>query len=126
MEEARIRKVMMDISIPEMTGGPRATGVEECECPDGYSGLSCEICDDGFHRDESNACISEHTQPYSPYPTPQSYPPPLEYPDPRDYDEDSHSEPIEVKISGPKVQTVQPGETVEFDCRARPRFRTQV
>ena len=49
-----IRKVMMDISVPQMTGGPPASGVEECQCPDGYSGLSCEKCDTGYYRDESD------------------------------------------------------------------------
>ena len=49
-----IRKAMMDISVPQNTGGPPANGVEECECPDGYSGLSCETCDSGNYRDDSD------------------------------------------------------------------------
>ena len=49
-----IQKAMMDISVPQNTGGPPASGVEECECPDGYSGLSCEECDDGYYRDKED------------------------------------------------------------------------
>ena len=30
MQETRLRKVMMDIAVPEPTGGPPATGLEEC------------------------------------------------------------------------------------------------
>eukprot|EP00092_Neocalanus_flemingeri_P030526 GFUD01033144.1.p1 GENE.GFUD01033144.1~~GFUD01033144.1.p1 ORF type:complete len:1379 (+),score=380.56 GFUD01033144.1:81-4217(+) len=178
MDEAMIRKVMMDISVPQNTGGPPASGVEECQCPEGYSGLSCEQCDTGYYRDESDissgplgackpcpcndnqdsctqdvqaqqvVCVCKEgwmgdfcdsrddpswppTSPQSypdppPYPNPQSYPDPqsIQTQDPRMYPEPS-SDPIEVKISGPKVQTVRPGETVQFDCSARPKFRTQ-
>lgn len=53
------------------------------------------------------------------YPDPQTYPDPQSYPAPSD-------DPIEVKISGPTIQTVRPGETVQFDCSARPKFRIQV
>ncbi|KAF2354429.1 Laminin IV [Trinorchestia longiramus] len=31
----------------------RAVTVEECQCPRGYSGSSCESCEDGFHRETS-------------------------------------------------------------------------
>ena len=30
MQETMLRKVMMDIAVPEPTGGPPATGLEEC------------------------------------------------------------------------------------------------
>ena len=117
-----IRKVMMDIAIPQKTGGPLATGIEECQCPEGYTGLSCELCDTGYIRGESDGssgaageCKPESSNPT----TPQSYPDPRAYQMPQIV-------PIEVNIAGPKVQTVQPGETVQFDCSARPMFRTQV
>ena len=57
--------------------------------------------------------------------TPRGNPGSQAFPDPHTY-QDSSSAPIEVKISGPSVQTVRPGETVQFDCSARPKFRIQV
>ena len=42
---------MLDIGVPQMTGGPPVSGAEECRCPPGYSGLSCESCALGFYRD---------------------------------------------------------------------------
>ena len=44
MEMSMMRKVMMDIAVLQMTGGPLASSVEECECPPEYSGTSCEEC----------------------------------------------------------------------------------
>ena len=32
-QETMLRKVMMDISVPQPTGGPPARGLEECRCP---------------------------------------------------------------------------------------------
>ena len=247
-----IKKAMMDISVPENTGGPPAEGVEECECPDGFAGLSCETCQEGFFRNESandsesvptcEACPcndnedscelddesqevtcdcktgwsgqycdvedyvrdnstdidydsdeqeyledyydpesdqysdiltpentnqdnrsqpSSRTFPDPPYPESHSEPTSIspqksrtfpnsrfsansrvrpqlnEYPrsggDPyagtqqeSTNDPNSSSDPIEVKISGPRVQSVRPGETVQFDCSARPKIRIEV
>ena len=61
MEEAMIRKVMMDISIPEMTGGPPASGIEECECPAGYSGdeFKCDDVDECFEGTDDCENINE-------------------------------------------------------------------
>ena len=40
-----------------------ATLVEECRCPEGYRGLSCEECDYGWHRESSGPwlgrCVRE-------------------------------------------------------------------
>ena len=44
-------KVMMDIAIPQNTGYP-AKSAEQCLCPEGYEGLSCESCARGYYRDE--------------------------------------------------------------------------
>ena len=99
-----MRKVMMDIAVPQMTGGPLASSVEECVCPPEYSGASCEQCSGGHHREEGN-CVSlddrtTEPPPYnprvrpmrpgpmgqdSPYRQPQPYPTESRgYPDPDD------------------------------------------
>ena len=54
MDEASIKKVSMDIAVPQMTGGPPAFGAEECRCPAGYKGYSCEECATGFYRESSD------------------------------------------------------------------------
>lgn len=48
--ETAIRKTMMDIGVPQMTGGPMVEGAEECRCPTGYAGFSCESCSVGYYR----------------------------------------------------------------------------
>ena len=54
-----MRKVMMDIAVPQMTGGPLASSVEQCVCPSEYSGASCEDCSEGHSREEEGgACVS--------------------------------------------------------------------
>ena len=252
MDEVMIKKAMMDISVPENTGGPPAEGVEECECPDGFEGLSCESCQEGFYRNEDyddsdsaatcepcpcndneDSCeLDEESQEvvcdcktgwsgqfcdvedyardnstdidydsdeqeylddyydpesdqYSDILTPENTsqdgrtqpgiktftdplhpdsqskhnsiaqqrpqmflnsrprsnsetrPQPDQYPRSRGNpyartqqesttDPNSSSDPIEVKISGPRVQSVRPGETVQFDCSARPKIRIEV
>lgn len=61
-----LRKVMMDIAVGQRTGGPPADTVEQCDCPSGYSGLSCEECAPGHHRDEEGGdCDPDHV-PQSP------------------------------------------------------------
>ena len=58
MEMSMMRKVMMDIAVPQMTGGPLASSVEECVCPPEYSGASCEECSEGHTREEGGTCVS--------------------------------------------------------------------
>ena len=48
------RKVMLDIAVPQPTGFPTAGAIEDCLCPRGYSGRSCEQCSVGHFRDESD------------------------------------------------------------------------
>ena len=38
-----IRDVSLDIAERRNTGGERALAVEQCSCPRGYRGLSCEV-----------------------------------------------------------------------------------
>ncbi|KAK0088927.1 hypothetical protein PV326_004677, partial [Microctonus aethiopoides] len=49
-DEAAISLVSLDIAEKYNTGKERAAEVEECSCPVGYSGLSCEDCAVGYTR----------------------------------------------------------------------------
>ncbi|KAK3104524.1 hypothetical protein FSP39_004009 [Pinctada imbricata] len=49
-DQASIRDVIMDIAEDRVTGRDRAYAVEQCQCPRGYKGLSCEDCDIGYKR----------------------------------------------------------------------------
>ncbi|XP_046437149.1 basement membrane-specific heparan sulfate proteoglycan core protein-like isoform X37 [Daphnia pulex] len=48
--EASLSEVSMDIAEERNTGQTRAFAVEQCTCPRGYKGLSCEDCDTGYTR----------------------------------------------------------------------------
>ena len=43
----------MNVGVDRNTGNQLASAVEECSCPTGYKGLSCEDCAPGFTRDNS-------------------------------------------------------------------------
>uniref|UniRef100_A0A8C5L5G0 Basement membrane-specific heparan sulfate proteoglycan core protein n=1 Tax=Jaculus jaculus TaxID=51337 RepID=A0A8C5L5G0_JACJA len=47
---ASISAVSMEVAQPGPSGGPRALEVEECRCPPGYIGLSCQDCAPGYTR----------------------------------------------------------------------------
>ncbi|XP_021372607.1 basement membrane-specific heparan sulfate proteoglycan core protein-like isoform X2 [Mizuhopecten yessoensis] len=49
-DQASIRDIVMDIAEDRNTGQDRAKTVEQCVCPQGYRGLSCEDCDVGYTR----------------------------------------------------------------------------
>lgn len=40
---AGITGVSMEVAVPTYTSLPRALEVEECRCPPGYQGLSCQV-----------------------------------------------------------------------------------
>ncbi|XP_064423970.1 basement membrane-specific heparan sulfate proteoglycan core protein isoform X9 [Latimeria chalumnae] len=50
MSESRISDIRLDVAVPYSTGLERAVEVEECICPHGYRGPSCQECDVGYSR----------------------------------------------------------------------------
>ncbi|XP_075629462.1 basement membrane-specific heparan sulfate proteoglycan core protein isoform X7 [Balearica regulorum gibbericeps] len=49
-EESRLADVSLDVAVPHATGRPPALEVEDCACPPGYHGASCQDCDTGYTR----------------------------------------------------------------------------
>ncbi|XP_025920078.1 basement membrane-specific heparan sulfate proteoglycan core protein-like, partial [Apteryx rowi] len=50
MVSASIAGVSMETAVPAAPGLPPAPEVEECRCPPGYRGLSCQDCAPGYTR----------------------------------------------------------------------------
>ena len=81
MKMSMMRKVMMDIAVPQMTGGPLATSVEQCVCPPQFSGLSCQQCAPD-HVKQGDQCVpvsdgqasQQEPVPYNPRVIPMGYP----------------------------------------------------
>ncbi|XP_069893790.1 basement membrane-specific heparan sulfate proteoglycan core protein isoform X4 [Dipodomys merriami] len=48
--ESRVSDISMDVAVPENTGQDPALEVEQCTCPSGYRGPSCQDCDTGYTR----------------------------------------------------------------------------
>ncbi|XP_076631096.1 terribly reduced optic lobes isoform X1 [Colletes latitarsis] len=57
--DIRITNVVMDTADARNTGLGSASYVEECQCPSGYSGLSCQQCAPGFLRRESGPWLGQ-------------------------------------------------------------------
>nr|XP_054952810.1 basement membrane-specific heparan sulfate proteoglycan core protein isoform X2 [Pan paniscus] len=51
--ESRVSGISMDVAVPEETGQDPALEVEQCSCPPGYRGPSCQDCDTGYTRTPS-------------------------------------------------------------------------
>ncbi|XP_026581173.1 basement membrane-specific heparan sulfate proteoglycan core protein-like, partial [Pseudonaja textilis] len=51
--ETRISDIHMDVAVPHTTGLSPAPEVEDCTCPPGYRGPSCQDCDVGYTRSSS-------------------------------------------------------------------------
>ena len=47
---ASISAVSLEVAQPGPSEGPRAPEVEECRCPPGYVGSSCQDCAPGYTR----------------------------------------------------------------------------
>ncbi|KAI8787320.1 laminin subunit alpha-1 [Biomphalaria glabrata] len=45
-----LREVSLDVASPTQQDGSYLKSVEQCSCPEGYSGLSCESCAPGYRR----------------------------------------------------------------------------
>lgn len=43
MRSSSISGVRMDVAVPDYTNLAQALEVEQCQCPPGYSGLSCQV-----------------------------------------------------------------------------------
>ena len=43
MASIALRNLNMDTAVPENTGQEVARMVENCQCPEGYTGTSCEV-----------------------------------------------------------------------------------
>ncbi|XP_068087628.1 laminin subunit alpha-2 isoform X4 [Hyperolius riggenbachi] len=52
LRQSRISEVFLEVAEEgtSFTMSPRANLIEKCECPEGYTGLSCEACSPGFYR----------------------------------------------------------------------------
>ncbi|XP_041450431.1 basement membrane-specific heparan sulfate proteoglycan core protein isoform X4 [Drosophila obscura] len=51
-KEGALKQVSLDTATATPLGTQRAYEVEECRCPTGYIGLSCEACAPGYKRDD--------------------------------------------------------------------------
>ncbi|XP_055703570.1 basement membrane-specific heparan sulfate proteoglycan core protein isoform X3 [Phlebotomus papatasi] len=62
-QEVQLRNIAMDSAATIDRGLGSATLVEQCRCPVGYTGLSCESCANGYVRQETGSwlgrCIKE-------------------------------------------------------------------
>ncbi|CAL8147958.1 unnamed protein product [Orchesella dallaii] len=48
--DTTISGIRLDTAVPVNTGQGQAVYVEECRCPQGYTGLSCQDCSPGYER----------------------------------------------------------------------------
>ncbi|XP_029973802.1 basement membrane-specific heparan sulfate proteoglycan core protein isoform X2 [Salarias fasciatus] len=50
MRSSSISDISMEVAVPNYSGLAQALEVEECRCPPGYQGLSCQDCAHGYTR----------------------------------------------------------------------------
>lgn len=53
MAYTAISSVAMTIAVREDTGRSEAVEVEECRCPEGHTGYSCEDCAPGYYKERT-------------------------------------------------------------------------
>ncbi|XP_020284881.1 basement membrane-specific heparan sulfate proteoglycan core protein isoform X6 [Pseudomyrmex gracilis] len=58
MTATYISDISMDTAVENVVGNRRATQIEACRCPSGYTGTSCESCARGYYRDTSDRSVS--------------------------------------------------------------------
>ncbi|NXW31629.1 LAMA2 protein, partial [Phaetusa simplex] len=65
MRQSRISEIAMEVAEAGTVSGmtPQAYLIEKCDCPLGYSGLSCESCSPGFYRLPSSPAGRTPAQP---------------------------------------------------------------
>lgn len=49
--ESRISDIILETAVRQRTSNGRVNDIEVCRCPPGYSGTSCEKCDNLYYRD---------------------------------------------------------------------------
>jgi len=55
MKETLLKDVSLTIAVPKKTGSNIAVNVEQCLCPRGYFGLSCEQCAYGYIKETNTS-----------------------------------------------------------------------
>ncbi|XP_016113250.1 LOW QUALITY PROTEIN: basement membrane-specific heparan sulfate proteoglycan core protein-like [Sinocyclocheilus grahami] len=128
MRSSSISGVRMDIAVPEYTGLAQALEVEQCQCPPGYRGLSCQDCTPGYTRTGGGLYLG-HCEPcdcngHSDFCHPETgICTNCQHNTKGELCEQSlPSKPIEVFIEEPKTQSVAVGSTVSFICTAKSKL----
>ncbi|XP_044727463.1 basement membrane-specific heparan sulfate proteoglycan core protein-like isoform X3 [Chrysoperla carnea] len=148
-----ISDVTLDTALSVPSGQHKAVLVEQCRCPEGYGGSSCETCETGYYRDiydtsaaSNGACkkcpcngneescsigpsesevICNCLEGFSgPYCTPDGEP----NPDPQTTTPDSRTElppTIRVTIREPVIKIVEIGGEARYNCIAKSLITSQ-
>ncbi|KZS20079.1 putative Basement membrane-specific heparan sulfate proteoglycan core protein [Daphnia magna] len=114
--DTTITNIRMDTAIEQNYNQGQAVLVEECRCPRGYIGLSCDSCAPGFVREETSSgrylgrCLPET---YADQQRPVAPPAPA-------------SPTIVLTVTDPKIQIAEVGSTVRFRCSGQSLVGRQV
>ncbi|KAI9555097.1 hypothetical protein GHT06_017612 [Daphnia sinensis] len=114
--DTTITNIRMDTAIEQNYNQGQAVLVEECRCPRGYIGLSCDSCAPGFVREETSSgrylgrCLPET---YADQQRPVAPPAPA-------------SPTIVLTVTDPRIQIAEVGSTVRFRCSGQSLVGRQV